>query len=150
MLVNVNGIYSVHVCEQARWARSAGNSAVENVCIIIANSCLKDCNALRHTVKVRSHRHWHKSQKWYDCKQLSEGLETGFWWCTWCHSGLTVEPLCSAIDEGQPWIILSDLDLYCEKGLTTKYRNMIICLHACKLFHLISITWKYCALDQEA
>ena len=29
MLVNVNGIYYVHGCEQARWARSAGNSAIE-------------------------------------------------------------------------------------------------------------------------
>ena len=35
MLVNVNVIYYVHVCEQARWARSAGNSAIENLCIII-------------------------------------------------------------------------------------------------------------------
>ena len=35
MLVNVNVIYYVHVCEQARGARSAGNSAIENVCIII-------------------------------------------------------------------------------------------------------------------
>ena len=35
MLVNVNVIYYVHVCEQARWARSAGNSAIENICIII-------------------------------------------------------------------------------------------------------------------
>ena len=35
MLVNVNGIYYVHVCEQARWARSAGNSAIEHLCIII-------------------------------------------------------------------------------------------------------------------
>ena len=35
MLVNVNVIYYVHVCEQARWARSARNSATENVCIII-------------------------------------------------------------------------------------------------------------------
>ena len=35
MLVNVNGMYYVHVCEKARWARSAGNSAIENVCIII-------------------------------------------------------------------------------------------------------------------
>ena len=35
MLVNVNVIYYVHVCEQAHWARSAGNSAIENVCIII-------------------------------------------------------------------------------------------------------------------
>ena len=34
MLVNVNGIYYVHVCEQARCARSTGNSAIENVCII--------------------------------------------------------------------------------------------------------------------
>ena len=35
MLVNVNGLYYVHVCEQAPWARSAGNSAIENLCIII-------------------------------------------------------------------------------------------------------------------
>ena len=36
MLVNVNGIYYAHVCEQARWARSAaGNSAIENLCMII-------------------------------------------------------------------------------------------------------------------
>ena len=35
MLVNVNVIYYVQVCEQARWARSAGNSAIENLCIII-------------------------------------------------------------------------------------------------------------------
>ena len=28
----VNVIYYVHVCEQARWA---GNSAIENLCIII-------------------------------------------------------------------------------------------------------------------
>ena len=35
MLVNVNVIYYVHVCEQARWARSARNSAIENLCIII-------------------------------------------------------------------------------------------------------------------
>ena len=35
MLVNVNGIHYVHVCEQARWAHSAGNSAIENWCIII-------------------------------------------------------------------------------------------------------------------
>ena len=32
MLVNV--MYYVHVCEQARWARSVGNSAIENLCII--------------------------------------------------------------------------------------------------------------------
>ena len=35
MLVDVNGIYYVQVCEQARWARSVGNSAIENSCIII-------------------------------------------------------------------------------------------------------------------
>ena len=33
--VNVNGIYYVHVCERARWARSAGNSAIEKLCCII-------------------------------------------------------------------------------------------------------------------
>ena len=35
MIENLNGIYYVQVCEKARWARSAGNSATENVCIII-------------------------------------------------------------------------------------------------------------------
>ena len=35
MLVNVNVIYYVPVCEQERWARSAGNSAIEKLCIII-------------------------------------------------------------------------------------------------------------------
>ena len=35
MSVTVNGIYYVHACEQARWARSVVNSAIENVCIII-------------------------------------------------------------------------------------------------------------------
>ena len=35
MLVNVDGIYYVHVFEQARWARSAGNSVMKNWCIII-------------------------------------------------------------------------------------------------------------------
>ena len=34
MWVNVNGICYVHVCEQARWARSEGNSAIEYLCII--------------------------------------------------------------------------------------------------------------------
>ena len=31
----VNGIYYAHVFEQARWARSAGNSTIENLCFII-------------------------------------------------------------------------------------------------------------------
>ena len=35
MLINVNGIYYAHVCEQVHWAHSAGNSAIENLCIII-------------------------------------------------------------------------------------------------------------------
>ena len=39
MLVNVNVIYYVHVCEQVRLARSAGNSAIENLCIIIIRIC---------------------------------------------------------------------------------------------------------------
>ena len=38
MLVNVNGVYYVHAREQARWARSAGNSAIEYFCIIIINT----------------------------------------------------------------------------------------------------------------
>ena len=44
MLVNVNVIYYVHVCEQERWARSAGNSAIENLCIIIISSSSIDKN----------------------------------------------------------------------------------------------------------
>ena len=35
MLVNVKAIYYVHVCEQARWARSAGNSAIENYVLLL-------------------------------------------------------------------------------------------------------------------
>ena len=35
ILVNMNGIYYVHVCEQAPCARSARKSAIENLCIII-------------------------------------------------------------------------------------------------------------------
>ena len=35
MLVNVNGKYYVHVYEKAHWTLSLGNSAIENVCIII-------------------------------------------------------------------------------------------------------------------
>ena len=34
--VNVN---DVHVCEEVHWARSAGNSAIENVCIVITFIC---------------------------------------------------------------------------------------------------------------
>ena len=44
MLVNVNGIYYVHVCEQARWARSAGNSGIENLRIIINKVVIKSTN----------------------------------------------------------------------------------------------------------
>ena len=42
MLVNVNVISYVHVCEQARRARSAGNSAIENLCIIIISNMIPD------------------------------------------------------------------------------------------------------------
>ena len=35
MLVNVNGIYYVHVCEQAYCAHSVRNSAIESSCILI-------------------------------------------------------------------------------------------------------------------
>ncbi len=55
MLVNVNGIYYVHVCEQARWARSAGNSAIENVCIIIIiTDTAKD--RLKRTNKTKTNK----------------------------------------------------------------------------------------------
>ena len=37
--VNVNGIYYVHVCEQAHWARTAGNSAIENVLLLLRKTC---------------------------------------------------------------------------------------------------------------
>ena len=43
MLVNVNGIYYVHVCEQARSARSAGNSASEKLRIIIVKKNDRNC-----------------------------------------------------------------------------------------------------------
>ena len=35
MLVNVDGIYYVHVCEQAYCAHSVRNSAIESLCIIV-------------------------------------------------------------------------------------------------------------------
>ena len=37
MLVNVNVIYYVHVCEQAHWALSAGNSAIEIYVLLLLN-----------------------------------------------------------------------------------------------------------------
>ena len=40
MLVNVNGISYVHICKQARLARSAGNNAIENVCMYV---CMYVC-----------------------------------------------------------------------------------------------------------
>ena len=36
IVIDVNGIYYAQVCEQARWALSAGNSAIENVFIIMS------------------------------------------------------------------------------------------------------------------
>ena len=50
-LVNVNVIYYVHVCEQARWARSAGNSAIENLCIIIICYAFEGKNTSKLTQK---------------------------------------------------------------------------------------------------
>ena len=38
MLVNVNVIYHVHVCEQAHWARSAGNSAIEFFVLLLTET----------------------------------------------------------------------------------------------------------------
>ena len=35
MSLNINGIYYAHVCEQARWARSAGNSAIVNLFLLL-------------------------------------------------------------------------------------------------------------------
>ena len=35
MSLNINGIYYAHVCEQARWARSAGNSAIVNLYLLL-------------------------------------------------------------------------------------------------------------------
>ena len=40
MSVNVNGIQYVHVSEQACWARSAGNSATENV-LLLYTECVR-------------------------------------------------------------------------------------------------------------
>ena len=63
MFVNVNGIYYVHVCEQARWARSAGNSAIEKLCIIIIISAY--CNAEQQTNKQnRTKKELSRSSGW--------------------------------------------------------------------------------------
>ena len=72
MLVNVNVIYYVHVCEQARWARSAGNSATENLCNIIiidkAESCIHSSNSKQvgvlHPVNRYSYIRAIKQQTW--------------------------------------------------------------------------------------
>ena len=53
MLVNVNLIYYVHVCEQARWARSAGNSTIENLCSIIITHYMAYIRAI--TIDYRSY-----------------------------------------------------------------------------------------------
>ena len=57
MLVNVNGIYYVHVCEQARSARSAGNSAIENLCIIIIIVGKNDRNCIYSLKKLLTVSH---------------------------------------------------------------------------------------------
>ena len=54
MLVNVNVIYYVHVCEQARWTRSAGNSAIENLCIIISTCVLNGAGSISSTYVLNS------------------------------------------------------------------------------------------------
>ena len=51
--VNVNDIYYVHVCEQARWAHSAGNSTIEILFIIkkigsIPDNCFDMFNGAIH------------------------------------------------------------------------------------------------------
>ena len=51
----VNGIYYVHVCEQARWARSAGNSAIENLRIIINNVIIKSTNNNLKQIYIYKH-----------------------------------------------------------------------------------------------
>ena len=38
MLININGMYYVHVCEQARWVHSAGNSATIYVLLLLARA----------------------------------------------------------------------------------------------------------------
>ena len=48
MLVNVNGIYYVHACEQARWARSAGNSAIEMYVLLL----LKLWSSAKHAIQL--------------------------------------------------------------------------------------------------
>ena len=53
MLVNVNGINYVHVCEQAHWARSAGNIAIENVCIIITDPPQKNKTKKKQQLKTQ-------------------------------------------------------------------------------------------------
>ena len=34
MLINVNGMYYVHVCEQVHWTYSVGSNAIENVLLL--------------------------------------------------------------------------------------------------------------------
>ena len=52
-------LYYAHVCEQARWAHSAGNSTIENLCIIIISytqlsshpmECLQELCLIRHSL----------------------------------------------------------------------------------------------------
>ena len=45
----VNGIYYVHVCEQACWARSAGNSTIENLYIILILFLFLSVKLMGHT-----------------------------------------------------------------------------------------------------
>ena len=55
MLVNVNVIYYVHVCEQARWSRSAGNSAIKKLCIIIIANLATGIGSVPITYKSKLH-----------------------------------------------------------------------------------------------
>ena len=55
MLVNVNGIYYVHVCEQTHSALSVGNSAIENLFIIITRVCVCVCMRMCACMRMCMH-----------------------------------------------------------------------------------------------
>ena len=74
MLVNVNVISYVHVCEQARWARSAGNSAIENVCIIFYTLKAETVKAIEQLQTGN----WGPWPRWNTTRNLQGG-----WWGTY-------------------------------------------------------------------
>ena len=62
MLVNVNVMYYVHVCERTRWARSAGNGAILLLCIIIIIIIIIIININYWTVTIKWYRNVKSAQ----------------------------------------------------------------------------------------